>query len=90
MVNQIIHFDSEDVASQALIPSMMHDTGIQGEELRAATDQFARTRIDEADGELSMGDLQTESACFAWGYEQCLVNHGLLEADDIRTFPPKR
>lgn len=90
MAVQIIHYDQDGVASQALIRAMIGNVGWEGEEAIAAVDVFARFRIAEADGELTMGDLELESGCFVWGYNQCLVNHGLMEPNAIGLVPLKK
>lgn len=89
MVNQRVHFELDDPATEALIPAMLDDIPVEGEQVRRATTQWAKHRMKE-DDEFEAGDLQIELAIFKSGYQQCLVDQGLLEPDGLNTLPAAR
>lgn len=86
MTNERVHFELDDPATEAMIPAMMDDIPVEGEQVRRATTQWARLRMKEQDG-MEAGDLQIELSVYKSGYQQCLVDQGLLEPDGMNTLP---
>lgn len=91
-------FKDTDIASERFVVPMLEDCFGQPEgeqETRAweATRRYCSVLIRESTDDdgcvtTTMGELEAEMQQFKRGYEQALVDLGLMQADGRNTFPP--
>jgi len=72
-----IAYENSHKASEALIPVMLKDLGIENSGERAASQAYASQLIQEV-GDLTMGELSDIITNFAVGYNHCLKDHSLV------------
>lgn len=71
-----IAYQAHHKASEALLPFMLNDIGIENPQERAASQEYASKLIQEV-GDLTMGELSDIITNFAAGYRRCMKNNGL-------------
>ena len=83
-----IHWDSTDLASQALVDAMIEDIGLDDDDADERVKKASRVYALSLLGAdcMEMGDWQLMVGCFAEGYEQALVDMGKREPDGTNTF----
>jgi hypothetical protein len=87
-----IHWNSTDTATESLVEPLIEDIGIDEDapdnRVKDAARKFALSLFNtwpEGEPFLNMGELSCVVGDFSSGYEQCLIDLGLREPDNVRT-----